>query len=438
MGSAGFPLGLTKFVSEFKTDSRENEIKELVVNSISFMIFISIILIIVTIILARYFSSVLLDNSGYYYLFIIVSFSFPFSCLVFIFEAYIKGIKQFGTYVKLSIITSIISLFVFIGLVYFYGIMGIAISIFVTSIISFVIYYFKTDLKEIVPIKNFFNPVFKLTPVIKVLLKLGLASLIVGIVEQLSLLSIRTSIIRSLGPDSLGIFQCVNGISGNYINIFFVSLSIYALPVLSGLKDTSLVNLEINNILTFSVIGIVIVVSFTFVFREIVILALYSEKFLPATNLFLYFFIGDFFKCIAWILGSWLIPSLKIKQWFIFSVSYYVFYVISAVLLFSFMDFDLKSIVIAYCLSNLLYCILNLVYIAKKNYFRFNKKNIRILAFSVILLSLLFSISIMNKELGYIIIVPLLIIWIVVSINKEDFGKIIQFAKTKLSPSKGN
>jgi O-antigen/teichoic acid export membrane protein len=74
---------------------------------------------------------------------------------------------------------------------------------------------------------------FRYSDKFKNVIKLGIASLSVGLADQLTQLVIRSVIIKMLGVDANGLYQAIYSISMNYFSLLFISLGVYLLPVLS-------------------------------------------------------------------------------------------------------------------------------------------------------------------------------------------------------------
>jgi len=264
----------------------------------------------------------------------------------------------------------------------------------------------------------------------KLIIGLGAASLLLGSIDQLTILFIRSVLVSNLGLEYNGIYQCVAGISNNYFSIFYLSISIYILPVLSEKKSSEEANLTINSAFRLTLLLIVPITSITFAVREFVILILYSDSFLPAGELMLMNFIGDFFKALSWVFGAWLIPASRIKLWLVLGVVYYANYVIIFMVLNNF-GHALVNVVIAYALAGVFHFILNWYFISKKNNFKLSKISFKLFFNSVMVLALIFSFSEYDLNFGYALLLPLLLIWTFMSVSKSEMLKLFNFLSGK-------
>jgi PST family polysaccharide transporter len=256
------------------------------------------------------------------------------------------------------------------------------------------------------------------------ILKLGVAALALGALDQFTLIFIRSVLVKSVGVDSTGIYQSVAGISNNYFAVFYMSISTYILPVLAEKNDSHEVNIEINSAFRLTLLLIIPICTITFVAREYIIMILYTDKFLPAANLMIYNFAGDFFKALSWVLGAWLIPSNRIRLWLILGFVYYLNYCVLFLLL-NQINNDLRNVVIAYLIAGIIHFFLNLYFIRKYNGFKFKSGNLKLYLISFAVLCSIFAISSFNLTLGYIGFVPILSLWAWYSVQKNEVNKIL-------------
>ncbi len=432
VSSIGIPFGLTKYVSEWEKDGSWNDIKLVMGQSISLLFIIGIVAIIISLIFAEKISFLLFQNQSYYLLIIFLSISIPFTLVSTLFDSFIKGLKRFSNYLVISIVASFLSLLSTLILVYYFEITGAMVALTISSLFSLIAYvvYFKKS--KLLNYSDFFSLNFKYSSKFKVLVKLGFGFLLIGSSELLSQMIIRALIIKNLGISSNGLYQCIYSISMNYFNILFVSLGIYLLPTLSAFKDRNLVNLEINNTFRLTFIIIVPLICLIFIFRDYIILLLYSKEFLGSTSLLFFSFLGDYFRAFSQIIGAWLVPDSRFKAWITFSLMYYIVFVLIFIVLSNLFEIGLKSVVISYFISNFLLSAVNLWYIIKQNEFKFSSINLKIFPLSFFSILIILLVSNYNFTYGYILFLPVMILWLRFTISKEDFIRLFSIMKNKI------
>lgn len=429
IGTFGLPLGLIKYVSEWEKNNEWDKISNVISSFVTMLFAIGVVFAAVIIIFSSAISGAFLDNSHFGILIILTAISFPFSFSTLIIESFLKGIKKFKMYVFVTASISILSVILTVLLVISNELYGAVAALMVNSVFSFVFYLIFVKRKKLIKLKIGIK--FNISHETKLVFAIGIASLLVGIVEQSTQLSIRTVIVKILGANLNGIYQSVASISNNYLNLFFISISTYSLPILSEMSTQENMNDELNSIFRFAILFIVPIITLTFVFRNILVLVLYSHSFTPGTDLMLYNFTGDFFKALTWVFGAWLIPAARIKLWASIAIIYYLLYFVA----FYFMiqsGFNLYSVVLAYLITNFVICFISFYYLRKLNNFRFKKINLFSLVFSVIYLLMVMVLSEANVILGYVIIVPLTFIWLKLSVKNDEIKKLISLITSKI------
>lgn len=423
--TAGIPIGITKLVSEFEKEGKWQEIYDILNNSLALLVLVGVISLVLTFCFASEVSELILDSSSYSNYIVIVAMAFPFSVVMIVLDAYLRGLKKFNHYVKISIINAVISLLTTVGLVYYFSILGFAISLFLISILNIIVYVWFLHKNKLIELRKFKLLAINFTDSLKMILKLGAAALVLGALDQFTMIFIRSVLVKTVGVESTGIYQSVAGISNNYFAVFYMSISTYILPVLSEKDNRHEVNVETNSAFRLTLLLIIPICTFTFVAREFIIMILYTDNFLPAANLMLYNFVGDFFKALSWVLGAWLIPASRIRLWLLLGFIYYFNYCISFLSM-NMLSNDLRNVVISYLVAGLVHFLLNLYFIRKYNGFEFQKGIVKLFLYSFGVICIIFGISSYNLVWGYIVIVPMLIVWALYSVRKDELLNIVK------------
>jgi len=418
IGALGIPLGLTKLVSE-NADKDSEMVETILLNSIRINIFASLILSLLIILFSRIISSYLFDSVEYSLYIIILALFLPFAILTGVFEAFIRGIKKIGLLVKLSIVTAVSGFVLTVILVYFLRLDGAIYGIFVSSVISFVIYYVILRKKSLTPKFNIFRKFNR--PLVVSLFKIGFFSLLSGAVAQFVLLIIRSITINKLGIYGNGIYQSVLTISINYFGFVFVSLTTYSFPKICSVNGNDEINEQLNINFRYVLFLMIPLIAFILTFREYVIYLLFTVDFSSSQPLYKYQFLGDLFKSVAWVFGLWLVPKLKLFTWLTLDIIFSVNFIVIYLLLLNFYSFSLESLSISYLISNVIHALLSFMVTKKFLRFKFNNKNLLTFIVGLIMLVLIIVISEQFKIIGYLIIIPLLVLWMIVSIRHNEY-----------------
>lgn len=432
MSTIGLPIGLIKFISEWEKDDKWDLIYGVLKKTLVIFLSVGISISLILAVFSEYFSILLFDTKDYNILILIYSFSLPFAILSFFSDAYLRGIKKFNYYVKVTIINAVLITSISIVLVYFFGILGVPIALVCTSFVVFLNFIFFLHRGKLLEFKKVFTSKVIDNSYFKPLLKIGLGALIIGLASYFTVIFLRSEIIRILGLHYNGLYQTVYSISMNYLNIFMISAAVYTIPILSELKGSKSINIEINSLLRLILIFIVPILTIIFVFREFIIIILYSKDFLSSSELFFYNFLGDYGRLLGTVFGLWLIPTSRIKALITINFAYNGLYIIGFFILIYFFEFGFISITIAYFVANVVFLIINWNYMRSANKFKFTKINFQLLYLSSFFILITFLISNYDINIGYFIILPITVVWFLIAIKRDEYSKIKELIFSKI------
>lgn len=136
--------------------------------------------------------------------------------------------------------------------------------------------------------------------------KMGSYFLMAGVssvVIPLSMIAIREIIARHLGMDAAGYWQGAWRLSEIYLSFVTTTLMVYYLPRIAELKDPQALYREIQHVAKL-VLPVIAAISLgVYLMRRPIILLLFSPRFMPMEQLFLWQFVGDLVKILGWLLG---------------------------------------------------------------------------------------------------------------------------------------
>ena len=422
-------IGLTTYISKLKDQNRK-KVNYLIKYFFKLNILIVIVFIALLIPLSSYMSIWLFNDDKYYLYIILFIFSIPFSLVYSFVDLYLKGIRSINIFVLISSISSVISLMVYIPFVYFLGLKGAVISIVFAPLLNSFLSLFIIKKSKLFPDFKFIE---KTDKTIKTdIVKIGLSSVVILVLQNLVYLFIRTIIFNLLGDEQVGLYQSVYTVSNNYFAIFFSLMAIYSIPRISEIKDRINKIKEINITLKFMLILYTPMILIFFVFRFQIIEIFYSSSFLKAEPLFFYQLMGDFFRVLSWVFGLWLIPSLRIKEWFIFDFIYYTIFVSIFYILFYLYNPNILYVSVAYLISYFIHFVINLLYIYYRLKFQISMSSLKTLLSSAALIIVCFFTSKYYYNVSIIVFLTLFSIWVFTVISKNDARNLLNIFKTKL------
>lgn len=425
----GIPNGLSKFVAE-ESISDSEKLKNLFVSSITLVLYPTITFAILIFIFSGSVSYFLFETIEYSDYIRIISVFIPFLVSNSLLEGFLRGLKVINLYTKIIIISNILNVIIILPLVWKFGItgglFGIVSSYVIYTLLS--IYYLKKNkILEKIEFKRSFNKIF-----LKRIFSVSLVFLISGALFQFTLLLLRKLIIAEFGIFYNGIFQGVIGISLSYFGFIFLSLSTYSFPTISKLNTTAELIDELNINIRYIIFLMVPLIILVFVFRYFVISLLLSKDFLNSEKLFGYQFMGDYFKALAWAIGIWLIPKMKLKSFVIMEIILNLNLIIISWVLIKIFGTNLEFISISYLISYVIHFILNLAVTRKLLGFQISNANNKLLILSFVFLIPILLISHHNPFVSYFLVIPVMILWFKLSMEKKEFAELKGIIYSKL------
>jgi PST family polysaccharide transporter len=208
------------------------------------------------------------------------------------------------------------------------------------------------------------------------LLRYGGASLLVGLSSTLTLLVIRSILIERLGLASNGIYQVCIGVSGMVMPLVLNAITANVWPEIAGKPRDEDAAEPMRNAVRLAFLLTTAMLTALIIGSPVWVPLLYSEKFLPALELLPIQFLGDYFRCAAWIFGIWLVPRNRLKPWVLFDLVYGAAMIVG----FLFLEprFGLKSIVIAYVIAHATHMVLHYFLARRRAKFRLGPANRRL------------------------------------------------------------
>lgn len=428
--SIGVPLGITRYVSEWTVDERENDIYFLLNRTFKLLLLVSSVISVLLIIFCKYISLFLWGEDKFYILIVFLSLSFPFAVASFVFDAYIRGRKKHNIFTLNAVVTGLVTTLTFILLTVFFNVNGAGLSFFLSAATNLVITLFILYKNKLLDFVRLLKPAMTPNSVFANIIKLGSASLIIGTANQLSLLIIRSNLINSFGIVVNGYYQTILSISTSYYLIFSMLVGVYTLPALSEKKDNFAFNRELDNAFIIVSYLLVPIICSLFVFREILIVLLYSKDFNPATNYFYYFLLGDTFRVLSVVSALWLIPRVKVKSWIAIDVIMNFNMVLLYYLFSKYYEYGPVSFSLAYLLCFFVHFIIHFIYLVVSNKFDLSRKALKIVLSSIFVIIALLFVSNISIVYGYILFLPMIFIWAAFTLRKSDIeGILIIFKK---------
>lgn len=420
----GVPISTTSEISKlYSEDSEESEKKiAYYFRYITIRIFIlSLVLSCVVILLSGFISEFLVEDKTYSVLLAVIFISAPFTILYSVMEAFLRSFKRINTIVKISVITNISTVAILIPLVYFFDIKGVGIYLLIFGILPMLLFLFYG--RDI--IKKYFkrNDYLSSKQDKMLIFKIGLISLLSSLIHQGIIILMRKILISHYGYELNGLYQSVLAVSVTYFSLIYIFLTNYSLPKLSECSDDNAVNLELSHNLRFLLLIITPMMIIFLGYRDILVSLLFSKNFERTVNLFLPQFTGDLFRVGAALFGLWLIPRRKIKQIIVIDITFNSILISSVYLFVIILNKPLVYVSYAYAIAFVMHFIMYFVYTIYSIKYKASKTIILTFLYSLFSLIIVSYISLINIKYSYFITPFVLIIWLFLTVKKNEIQK---------------
>lgn len=347
--SGAINTGVIKYTAEFHDDEVRQRMVWRTAGTIAVIGSLSTSLIIA--ILNKQLSEWFLKSiefSGVFLWFAGTLFFFSFNTLLL---AILNGKKEIKRYVTANIIGSIFSLTITGLMVINFGLYGALVGLAVHQSLSFFATFFLCYNAKWFRFRYFVGGVDR--QAVLQLCKYTAMALTSAACVPVSHLLIRNHLGETLGWRAAGFWEGIWRLSSAYLMLVTTTLSVYYLPRLSELKESSELTKEIIQgykiILPLaSFCGLII-----YIFRDLIIQLLFTSEFMSMRGLFAWQMIGDTLKIGSWILAYLMLSKAMTKLFItteiIFSMSFVLLtYVLTRYL-------NIQGVVVAYAVNYLLY-----------------------------------------------------------------------------------
>ncbi len=351
---AGFGInsGVTKYLAEYKTE--ENKRIEILSTGLKITLGATLLSTVGIFIGAKYLSVNLLGSNEYVSLFYIFGVTlFLFTLNGFLISV-LNGYKDFKKIISVNLTSSVVGLAITIILVIQLGIYGALLgTILSTTLIAFVT-------MSLVRRSSWFKRQHFLSKyssdAFKKLSKYTLMAFTSMFAVTYIQLTVRTHIINSLSIEEAGYWQGITKISSIYLMLVTTTLSLYYLPRLSEIKETSELRREIIKGYKFLLPITLFIVGGIFFFRGFITNLLFAPNFQPMEQLYLFQLLGDVFKISSWLIAFIMVAKSMTTTFIITEIAFGLsFYVLTIIFL---NIYGVVGVTYAYCINYFCYLVL--------------------------------------------------------------------------------
>ena len=360
IASLGFQGGIVKYVGESENNKKELE-KTITTALLSFLLLSSFLSLIVFI-FSDYFCSKFLENNlQYASIFKLIAVVLPWNVLSILLVSIINGLGGYKKVILINIISNIVSVLLSVVLVYNFKTMGAFISVILVPVVSVFSSFFWLP-KEIQLWKRLNFKEFDLR-IFKNLISFSLMILPPTILSPYFYLQIRNYLIATVGLNESGFWEGMTRISTMYLMFVGTIVSVYFYPKLIKSNGVSEVKNVVFSYYRFILPLFIIGALFVYFLRFIIIEILFTDEFLPVSELFFWQLIGDVFKVCGMILGFLLMAQKRILHFIVIEVSAILFLYFASI--FCIKNYGVEGVVIGQAIENIIYFLVLGIYFRK-------------------------------------------------------------------------
>ena len=232
----------------------------------------------------------------------IVSLAVPCLISAGTWTALLQANGKTGSLAKVQVSGALIGMTCGLPAVYFYGTVGVAVSIFLAAAVPAALLWRSARTHCLYPHDDVAD-----TKDLRTLAQLGGALMLVGWMSQLSTYLVRLSIIRAEGLDAAGYYHAAFAISGSLPGFVFAAMGADFFPRVAAADGEEQALKHTENQILIGVILAAPLVGVLLLFGGDMVALLFAESFFPANKPLAWLTWGIFVRLIAWPLGYWMI-----------------------------------------------------------------------------------------------------------------------------------
>ena len=343
--------GVVKYTAEYSNDPIR--LKSLFSSSLRIISISSLVVGIGCVCLSSYFSNKIMHTPGYAYLFIIFGITVILVAINTILLCILNGKREITKFTLANVSSSILSLLITVGLIYYKQLTGALLSLVVAqTCFFFVSFYFLAKCNWFSVSMLFGKPDILVMKQLFRFSAMGITSAIVG---PLALLLIRNFITRQVSVEGAGYWEAINRISSIYLMVLTSALAIYYLPRLSETHNSREVRNEILSGYKLILPVVIVVATVIYLFRFLIIHILFTHQFGPMESLFLFQLLGDILKIASWLLAFLMLAKAMARMYILTEIIFSLIYVLLSFLFIRL--YGLVGVTYAYFTNYVLYLI---------------------------------------------------------------------------------
>jgi PST family polysaccharide transporter len=363
-------IGLNKAVVKYSSEYKDNseDFKVFISTLMWLLLLISLLIFGFVFFFSEQLSLYVFEDKAYSFIFKLMAVLLPIYALNTFLIAVLQGFEKFKKVVRINIYIHLLNVVLFSYSIYKFGLNGALTAIVVVPSASLIITLFLAN-KEIQFWHYFDINVFSKKQ-LKYFGQYALMTLISAVSFPLVYLSIRQTIADSIDIDAAGYWEACFRLSTIYLLLIQYLLNLYILPKLVQAKNElefrAIIFDYYKQILPLFAFGLLII----FILRDYIIWLVFSEEFMPVSNILGWQIIADIFRVMALVLTYQFHAKKMIWHYILTDLFLALSLYLSA--LYGLEYYDLEGVVLGHALTYFVYFAL-ILFIFRNSLFRIKK-----------------------------------------------------------------
>ncbi|MEI6348840.1 MAG: oligosaccharide flippase family protein [Bacteroidota bacterium] len=432
--SLGLGSSAIKNIASANSSGNENKIA-LVITVFRRLVWITGLLgAIITIVLSSYLSQITFGNHDYTFAFIWISITLLINQLSTSQLVLLQGLRKIKHLAKANLIGSSLGLVIILPIYYKLGINGIVPAIIITSLITFLLSWYYTSKIKVKPVQISIKDTFIEG---KGMIIMGIAISLGGLMDTGASYIVKIFISNIGGIAQVGLYNAGFALVNTYVGLIFAAMATDYYPRLSSVANNNkMCTQAINEQSEIALLILAPIVVVFIIFINLVIILLYSSKFIGINEMVYWAALGMFFKAISWSLAFVFLAKGASKVFFWTNLIGSVCTLILNIIGYSI--WGLTGLGISFMVSYLIYLIMVYIVSNKKYEFKFSRALFRIfiIQFGIAIFGLISTFIFTNHYLIGFFIITISGGYSIYELDKRiGFKSIIKKIKLKFSKS---
>lgn len=353
---AGLNEGVVKYVSEYHDN--ESKKSDILSNVVIMHVVLCVVVLVISLTMSRELSYLVFHSAQYQKMIMLSGVSMA----LFVINNFGLSILNAEMEIqKYSICTLINTLFNFLftsALIWWFGLMGGLIGFALNQTITGIFTAFLVFKSKSFKIQLFFSKINLSS--IKKLARYSCIPLSAALICPLSSLFLTKCIVNILSWVDAGYWQAMLRLSTGYSIVMHMVFGFYFIPKFSSIKKNSELQSEVIKNHYQIIPFIFLCATFVFIFKKQIVVAMYSNNFLPILPLFKYQLIGDVSRACTWPLKNILMAKAMVKTCIAIEIFFSSSYVLLTILFVHF--FGLIGTAMAFAANYFLFWITMIIF----------------------------------------------------------------------------